>query len=213
MRDKRRIARSVTIGSFAAATVLLMLIAASMPAMADLPGSPDLVIDEASVNITPQPLVDGVPAVVTFEVSNVGVQNSYDLMASLFDHGVEVVNKTLPALNIGSSWSPVMTWTPTVPGDYDLTLKAWYGPGSFKEDVKWVDNTVVYSVSVRSRPDASIGPTDLSYEADNPDYVVDGDLVTIKAVVHNQGTADIASCNVSLWEADVGNAGVLIEHR
>ena len=189
-----------------------MLIAASMPAMADDPMSPDLVIDEASVNITPQPLVDGVPARVTFEVSNVGAQNSFSLMASLFDHGVEEVNKTLPVLNIGDSWNPVMIWTPTVPGDYDLTLKAWYGY-SDKEDVKWVDNTVVYSVSVRSRPDASIGPTDLSYEADNPDYVVDGDLVSITAVVHNQGTADIASCNVSLWEADVDNAGVLIEHR
>ncbi|MCK4969228.1 MAG: hypothetical protein KAS77_01825, partial [Thermoplasmata archaeon] len=84
---------------------------------------------------------------------------------------------------------------------------------SDKRDVKWADNTIVYSVSVRSRPDASIGPTDLSYEADNPVYVVDGDLVKIKAVVHNQGTADIASSNVSLWEAAVGDAGVLIEHR
>ncbi len=190
-----------------------MLIAASMPAMADDPMSPDLIIDEASVNITPQPLVDGVPAVVTFEVSNVGAQNSYDLMASLFDHGVEVVNKTLPALNIGNSWSPVMIWTPTMPGDYDLTMKAWYGP-SDKEDVKWADNTIVYSVSVRSRPDASIGTTDLSYEADNPEYVVDGDLVTIKAIVHNQGTADITSCNVSLWEAEANDDdGVLIERH
>ena len=190
-----------------------MLIAASMPAMADNPMSPDLVIDEASVNLTPQPLVEGVPATVTFDIENIGVQDSYNLMASLLDQGVEVVNETLPRLRIGETWRPVMVWTPTMPGDYDLTMRAWYGSHSAKEDVKWVDNTVVYSVSVRSRPDASIGLTDLSYDTDgdNPDYVVDGDVVTIKAVVHNQGTADITSCNVSLWEAAVGSAGELIQ--
>jgi hypothetical protein len=210
-REKSRIAKSLTIGSFAAATVLLMLLAASMPAMADLPAAPDLIIDETSVEITPSQLVEGVPAIVTFEIRNEGNQTSYNLIATLFDQGVEVDNTTNSQLRVGvAPWRAVLKWTPLTPGTYNLTMKAWYGSASDKEDVKWVDNTLEYPVTVLSRPDANIGFSDLSYEAVNPDYVVDGDEVTIRATIRNQGTAGIASCNVSLWEAAVGPAGTLI---
>jgi len=203
-RERRRFARSATIGSFAAATVLLMLIASSMSAVADNAMAPDLIIDEASINVNPVQLVEGVPVIVTFEVRNEGIQNSYDLMATLIVQGEAVDNASNSELLIGNTWTPVLLWTPTVPGSYDITLKAWYGPTSTKEDVKWIDNTVIHPVLVLSRPDASIGFSDLSYEAPDPEYVVDGDTVTVKAVVHNQGNADITSCNVSLWEAGIG---------
>ncbi|UCC92412.1 MAG: hypothetical protein JSW25_06990 [Thermoplasmata archaeon] len=183
-----------------------------MPAVADDPNSPDLIIDETTISITPSPLVQGVPAIVNFEVRNEGNQNSYNLMASLFDQGEEVDNTTNSQLNVGAPpWPVVLSWTPTVPGTYNLTLKAWYGAGSAKEDVKWVDNTVEYEVTVLSRPDANIGPADLSYLADDPDYVVDGDVVTVRATIRNQGGAPISSCNVSLWEGAVGPSGELIE--
>ncbi len=206
-------ARSVTIGALAAAAVLIMLVAASMPAIADDPNSPDLVINESSVSITPQPLVEGVPTIVSFEVSNVGQQKSYSLIASLFDQGVEVANTTNSELAIGAFWVPLMVWTPTVPGNYDLTMKVWYGPHSDKEDVKWADNTVLYNVDVRSRPDAYVASSALSYDAPNPDYVVDGEMVTLTAVIENQGTADLTYCNVSLWEAAIVGQGELIERR
>jgi hypothetical protein len=205
--------RSVTMGALAAAAVLIMLVAASMPAVADSPIAPDLVIDEASVSITPQPLVEGVQTIVTFEVSNVGVQNSYDLIASLFDQGVEVANTTNSELPVGSFWDPILVWTPTVPGSYDLVLKVWYGPGSHKEDVKFADNTVNYAVDVKSRPDAYLATSALTYDAPNPEYVVDGDMVTVHALIENQGTADLVSCNVSFWEGAIGGAGELIERK
>nr|NIP37381.1 hypothetical protein [Thermoplasmata archaeon]NIS14545.1 hypothetical protein [Thermoplasmata archaeon]NIS22377.1 hypothetical protein [Thermoplasmata archaeon]NIT80284.1 hypothetical protein [Thermoplasmata archaeon]NIU51387.1 hypothetical protein [Thermoplasmata archaeon] len=207
--NKGSTVRKVTIGSVAAAVVLMMLVAASMPAAADHPMSPDLVINETSVRIIPTPLVEGVTAIVSFEVSNVGVQNSYDLKASIFDHGVEVANTSNSELRIGQFWEPVMTWTPTVPGTYDLLFKVWYGPASAKEDVKWADNELNYTVNVRSRPDAYVSPSAITYDAPNPDYIVDGDIVTLRAVVENQGTADM-TCNVSLWEAAVGGRGELI---
>ncbi len=201
--------RKATIGSIAAALVLMMLVAASMPAAADYPVSPDLVINESSVRIVPASLVEGVTAIVSFEVSNVGVQNSYGLKASIFDHGVEVANTSNSELRIGQFWEPVMTWTPAVPGTYDLLFIVWYGPTSSKEDVKWADNELNYTVNVRSRPDAYVTSSAITYEAPNPDYIVDGDIVTLRATVENQGTADM-TCNVSLWEAAVGPRGELI---
>jgi hypothetical protein len=182
-----------------------MLLATAMPAMADNPMSPDLIIDETTVEISPTPLIEGVPAIVSFEIRNEGVQNSYNLMASLFVHGTEVDNTTNSQLNIGDApWKAVLLWTPSIPGDYNITLKAWYGASSAKEDVKWADNTLEVPVTVLSRPDANIVNSDLSFEADDPDYVVDGDEVTIRARIRNQGTAPIASCNVTLWEGGVG---------
>ncbi len=192
------------IGAFAAVTVLLMLLAASMPAMADAPMSPDLIIDPLSISMNPSTLIQGVPVVVTFEVRNEGVQNSYSLLASIFVLGKEVDNSSNSELRIGNTWEPVLLWTPSVPGTYNVTLKAWYGPSSAKEDVKWSDNTVEYPVTVLSRPDAKVGSSDLRFEADNPDYVVDGDQVTLRATIHNEGDAPIESCNVTFWERTVG---------
>jgi len=205
-----RIVRSTVVWSTVAAVLLVMVIAASMPAMADNPMAPDLVIDEGSVDISPTPLVEGVTSQVSFEVSNLGVQNAYILLASLFDHGKEVANATAPSLLIGGFWYPVLDWTPTIPGTYDIELRAWYGPTSAKEDVRWADNSVFVSVTVLSRPDASLSGADLTYTAPNPDYVVDGDLVTVRAVIHNQGGAPIQSCNVTLWEAAVGGTGTVV---
>jgi len=206
-----RIIRSTAIGSTVAAVVLVMLIAAAMPTAADNPMAPDLVIDELSVSIDPTPLVEGVTSQVSFEVANVGVQNSYALMVSLFDHGKEVANASSSSLLIGGFWYPVLDWTPTIPGTYDIELRAWYGPHSEKQDVNSADNSVFIEVTVLSRPDASLSDADLTYTAPNHDYVIDGEMVTVRAVVHNQGSAPIEGCNVTLWEGAVGGTGTMVD--
>jgi hypothetical protein len=213
-RKNSRKARALAGGSLAAAIVLIMLIAAStsaVPRGPEISTAPDLVINPASIVTLPDPLVEGVPATVTCEVSNNGQQNAYSFMVSLWIGETEVANDSRGQLGIGYSWEPILEWTPSVPGSYEMSLEAWYGPTSDKPDVKWADNTAYFNVTVLSRPDAHIESTDLTFTADDPAYVVDGDTVVITAVVHNEGTGDISSCNVTLWEGSIGGKMVAIQ--
>ena len=208
-KKSKGIFRSVSIGSLTVSVALIMVLSVLMPTVGAAP-APDLSIDPMDVTVGPDPLVEGVPAFVTFKVYNVGEQNAFGFNMSLYDHGVIVADKYVLSMPIGDNESVTLDWTPQVPGSYNLTLRAWYGPSSAKQDMDWSNNNVSIPVVVDSRPDVYIYSGDITFTAPDPDYVVDGDDVTIRAVIHNSGTADVTACNVSLWEGRVGGGGKLI---
>jgi hypothetical protein len=206
----RGIRRSRGYGIFVFTVVLFMVAGAFLPSVSAAP-SPDLVVNSGEISIAPQPLVVGVEATVTFSVTNIGVQNAYGFNVTLIDAGTEVDSLYVETLAIDDTLIGWLEWTPVTSGIYNIEIHAWYGPGSSKEDMNWDNNNVTHQVNVHSRPDAALSHTDLSYDAPNTEYITDGETVVIHANVNNGGTADIASCNVSLWEAAVGPGGELIE--
>ncbi len=194
------------VGALTVSVVLFMLVSLIMPTVSAAP-APDLFVDPLDLSVGPEPLVEGVPATVSFVVNNMGDQSAFSLNISLYDHGELVADKWFRDCIIGENITDTLPWTPQAAGTYDLTIRAWYGPGSTKTDQNWDDNNGSVSVTVRSRPDVYLTSSDITHTAPDPDYVVDGDLVTVRAVLHNAGTADVTSCNVTLWEAAVDGGG------
>ncbi len=209
-KKSKGIFRSISIGSLTVSVALIMVLSVLMPIVGAAP-APDLSLDPMDVTVGPEPLVEGVPATVNFLVYNIGEQNAFGFNLSLYDHGVIVADKYIVTLDLlGEPENVTLDWTPQVPGSFNLTLRAWYGPSSAKQDMDWSNNNVSIPVVVHSRPDVYIYSGDITFTAPDPGYVIDGDDVTIRAVVHNSGTADVAACNVSLWEGRVGSRGELI---
>ena len=207
-KKSKGIFRSISIGSLSVSVVLIMVLSVLMPTVGA--AAPDLSIDPMDVTVGPEPLVEGVPATVNFLVWNLGDQNAFGFNVSLYDHGKIVADKYTVTMSIGDFTNVTLDWTPKVPGSYNLMLRAWYGPSSAKQDLDWDNNNVSIPVVVDSRPDVYLYSGDITYTAPDPNYVVDGDSVTIRAVIHNSGTADVVACNVSLYEGRVGGSGELI---
>ena len=203
IKQSRR-TRSVRFSAPMVMLAVLMVAGAFMPFAAAAP-APDLVVDEANISITPTSLVVGVTANITFTVENIAEQNAFSFNISLWDHGSQVGQIVDEDLLIGMPAAYSFLWAPRYEGTYDLRIQAWYGPYSAKQDMNWEDNNGTISVDVKSRPDIQVTDGDLSYDAaPDPDYVTDGDIVTLNAVLHNLGSADVTSCSVAIWEASVG---------
>jgi hypothetical protein len=202
--------------------VLLMTLSAVSP-MASAAGgenrappSPDLYIDESSVVITPTELTQGVPAVVHFIVGNIGEQNAFNLEVLLRIGAREILKKTIAALAINVTTVVDLNWTPVDPGQYNVTLVSWFGATSAKLDMDWTNNNVTVPVDVRSRPDAMLLDSEMRIyrgALENPPYITDGEELIVRIIVHNLGTANIQSCNVSMWETMGSGAGARVDQK
>ena len=208
-------------GTLAVLMVLLMTLSAAAPIVSAAgaetrqPYAPDLYIDESSVAIAPLPLTQGVPAVVHFIVGNMGEQAAFDLEV-LMRVGATEIKKPILSLPMNTTTAIDLNWTPMDPGQYDIDLITWYGATSAKLDMDWTNNNVTVPVDVRSRPDAQVLDSEMRIyrgALENPPYITDGETLDVRITVHNLGTADIQSCNVSLWETMGSGAGSMMEKK
>ncbi len=198
------------LGQRALATWLVLLL--TLSALAPLAMSagesradpaPDLSIDPTSVDVEPRPLVQGVLVNVHFTLWNRGEQNAYGIEVLLDVDGTTVNMQTVSGLAINESTMLSLNWTPTRDGVNTLTLVSWYGAGSQKLDQNWANNNYTWTENVESRPNAQVTTADIQIllgATPDPEYIRDGDTLTIRATVRNLGTSDITACDVSLWE-------------
>ena len=214
MAEQLMLARTTGTGArqghqaIAALMVILMVAASLAPMAAALGGSrnpdaPDLRILESNVVVQPTPLVQGQQARVGIVLENVGMQKAYAAEVLLQADGVTVDSSPIPFLDINGTAYLSLNWTPVNAGDIVLKVVSWYGAASAKLDENWDNNNVTRVVRVLSRPDAQVTSTDilvLLNNLPNPEYIRDGDTLTVRVTVRNLGTANITSCNVTLWE-------------
>ncbi len=193
-----------------AVLMVVLTIAASLAPMATAlggnrqgPPAPDLRILDSNVNVQPSVLVQGVQVRVSFAVENVGEQNAFDFDVLLQADGVTVDSALDVDLGINATAFLALNWTPVGAGEVTLKLVSWFGLGSPKLDMNWDNNNWTRTVDVLSRPDAQVTSTDiliLLNNVPNPEYIRDSDTLTVRVTVRNLGTANVDSCNVSLWE-------------
>ena len=192
-----------------AVLMVVLMIAVSLAPMATALGenrepepAPDLRILDSNVNVQPAQPVQGVQVHVGFVLENIGDQKAFAVDVWLLVDETMVDSLKVTSLDINGTAYLSLNWTPVDAGQVDLKLRPWYSETS-KLDLNWDNNNWTRRLDVLSRPDAQITTTDiliLLNNVPNPEYVRDGDTLTVRATVRNLGTAAIESCNVSLWE-------------
>jgi hypothetical protein len=192
-----------------AVLMIVLTIAASLAPMATAfgdsrqgPPAPDLRILDSNVVVQPTVLVQGVMARVGVVLENVGEQNAFDADVLLQVDGVTVDSELKIDLAINATAYLSLDWAPVNAGSVELKVVSQFDNPA-KLDMNWDNNNVTRVVNVLSRPDAQVTSSDiliLLNNMPNPEYIRDGDTLTVKVTVRNLGTANIETCNVSLWE-------------
>ncbi|HTY46548.1 MAG TPA: CARDB domain-containing protein [Methanomassiliicoccales archaeon] len=165
-------------------------------------GKPDLAFSASDIVITPSSPVTNSSATISVTVINQGDASAVGAIVRFLQTppggAIRFIgNNTLSTMAAGESRTSVMSFGPTAPGTYMITIRVSV-PGQ-------PDKNVSVPLTVRDYPDLAATAIDLS-----PSSVNVGDQLTMSATVTNVGQSSASNVLVYFWLGNTGT-GTLID--
>ncbi|NIP37278.1 MAG: hypothetical protein GWN18_20165, partial [Thermoplasmata archaeon] len=206
-RSSPRAARAMAI-----ALVALALLA--MPALAGegeetrstVEFGPDLAVSAGDIILSKAVLMAGVDFNVTIKVYNLGDEDAFGVTVDLLVD-TEPVDQMVLEEVIVDGWAMAYFDLSLTQGDHTIGILV-DGDDAIDERNEG-NNDASVNVRVRGLPDAAISASDLSVSETHP---MEGDVLTISALVHNLGESAATLVVVQFWDGNP-TVGELIANR
>ncbi len=158
---------------------------------------PNLSVQASDVTLSRVPVVEGQVDVLV-KVRNQGAAVAQGASVLLYDNGTLAVSVNIDVA-VGSSTTASLRWSPPVPGDRLLRVVVLSkNDTASNTDFSMDDNSVEISVSVLTKPDLEVRPSEFQ-----PLRVVKGKTFTVPVVVYNIGNTDASNFDVGLYLNEV----------
>lgn len=185
---------------------LMALVLVSLPALAGdgeetrstVAFGPDLAVSAGDIILSKPVLMTGVDFNVTVKVYNLGDEDATGVTIDLLvdTETADQANKDLVPVD---GWVTVTFGLALSQGEHSIGILV---DGNDAIDEKREDNNgASLDVRVKGLPDATIDDEDLSVSSAHP---MEGEVLTIKAVVHNQGESSAPLVVVQFWDGKPG---------
>jgi hypothetical protein len=196
------------------AIALVALALLAMPALAGdvdetrstVEYGPDLAVSAGDIQLSKEVLMAGVDFNVTITVYNLGDEDAFDVTVDLLVDTEPVEQKVLGQILV-DGWGMASFDLALGQGDHTIGILV---DGEDAIDEKREDNNdASMDVRVRGLPDASVTDSDLSVSSAHP---MEGETLTIEALVHNLGESSATLVVVQFWDGKPGT-GILLANR
>ncbi|MFZ3136431.1 MAG: CARDB domain-containing protein [Thermodesulfovibrionales bacterium] len=170
---------------------------------------PDLSITSPDIIFTPAAPMPGDPVTITATIRNLGEAAASNVPIDIYDGdpaavGARIYNTTVPLIGGGSSFTLNITAN-LVAGNHNIYVIVDRS-NSIIETSK-TNNTAMKSLQFGGNIDLVINNSDITF---TPMYPTEGNMVTINAILHNQGDAAATNVLMRFYLGDPDTGGTQI---
>ena len=173
--------------------------------------------DLSIISITTNPVEPSLSDTITIQaaVKNTGSTELKDINVSFMLDNNSIGNVKIDSIPANGTAPAQLTYTPTHAGNYQL--KAVADDGNLIPETNENNNELTASLTIKDPinpvdPIADLSISQAELIADKTEMLI-GDTSNIVAIIHNLGTADVASFKVRFYNGNPAEDGVLINEQ